>query len=62
MLMADFDTARKMISKLKINHDLSDDVLERVVLENSRELYDSAASGNLHTGDMKLAYDGCVTS
>ena len=59
-LIADFDTARKMISKLKVNHDLSNDTLEKVILETSRELYDAAASGNLHTGDMKLAYDRSV--
>lgn len=55
--LADFDTARKMISKLKINHDLTEETLETIVLATSRELYDSALTGNLHTGDMKLAYD-----
>jgi hypothetical protein len=49
-----------MIAKLKVNHDLSDETLETIVLANSRELYDSATTGNLHTGDMKLAYDRCV--
>jgi hypothetical protein len=32
-------------------------MLEGVVLQTSREFYENAESGNIHTGDMKLAYD-----
>ncbi|MBW0484434.1 hypothetical protein O181_024149 [Austropuccinia psidii MF-1] len=33
------------------------EVLEKLVIAASREFYDNAESGNLHEGDMKLAYD-----
>ena len=32
-------------------------MLETAVLATSRELYDNADSGNIHSGNMKLAYD-----
>ena len=31
--------------------------LESIVLQTSREFYENAESGNIHTGEMKLAYD-----
>jgi hypothetical protein len=46
-----------MIRRFETEYDLSDDVLEEVALATSRELYDNAETGNIHTGDMKLAYD-----
>ena len=31
--------------------------VEEICLATSQELYDNAADGNYHFGDMKLAYD-----
>jgi hypothetical protein len=55
--MSDFDAARRMIRRFETEYDLSDSLLEEVALATSRELYDNAETGNIHTGDMKLAYD-----
>ena len=55
--LSDFDAARRMIRRFESECDLSDDLLEEVALATSRELYDNAETGNIHTGDMKLAYD-----
>jgi hypothetical protein len=55
--MSDFDAARRMIRRFETEYDLSDNLLEEVALSTSRELYDNAETGNIHTGDMKLAYD-----
>ena len=55
--LSDFDAARRMIRRFESEYDLSDDLLEEVALATSRELYDNAETGNIHTGDMKLAYD-----
>ncbi|ORY29557.1 secretory pathway protein Sec39-domain-containing protein [Naematelia encephala] len=55
-----FDIARRMIRKLEIDHGLSFQLVEEVVLAASREFYENADTGNIHTGDMKLAYD-CLT-
>ncbi|ORX36407.1 secretory pathway protein Sec39-domain-containing protein [Kockovaella imperatae] len=52
-----FDTARRMIKQLQNEHKLSDDTVEQVVLATSRDFYDNAENGNIHTGAMKLAYD-----
>ncbi|WRT65435.1 uncharacterized protein IL334_002378 [Kwoniella shivajii] len=52
-----FDIARKMIRKLSASNVVNDKVIEEVVLETSKEFYLSAESGNIHTGEMKLAYD-----
>ena len=46
-----------MIRKFETEYGLSGQVLEEVALAASRELYDNAETGNIHTGDMKLAYD-----
>jgi anti-sigma regulatory factor (Ser/Thr protein kinase) len=54
---SDFDAARRMIRRFEAEYDLSDSLLEEVALATSRELYDNAETGNIHTGDMKLAYD-----
>jgi hypothetical protein len=55
--LSDFDAARRMIRRFETEYDLSDSLLEEVALATSRELYDNAETGNVHTGDMKLAYD-----
>ena len=55
--LPDFDAVRRMIRRFQAEYDLSDSVLEEVALATSRELYDNAETGNIHTGDMKLAYD-----
>ncbi|WWC59962.1 uncharacterized protein I303_102525 [Kwoniella dejecticola CBS 10117] len=52
-----FDVSRKIIQRLNKEHSIDDQLIEEVVLEISKEFYLSAESGNLHTGDMKLAYD-----
>ncbi|WVQ73871.1 hypothetical protein IAR50_003452 [Cryptococcus sp. DSM 104548] len=52
-----FDITRKMVKKLQGDGAVDPATIERVVLETSREFYTSAKSGNLHLGDMKLAYD-----
>ncbi|WVF66798.1 hypothetical protein IAT40_001540 [Kwoniella sp. CBS 6097] len=52
-----FDTARKMIKKLQQAGAVDDGTIEEVVLSTSKEFYLSADSGNIHTGEMKLAYD-----
>jgi len=46
-----------MVAKLQTEKTISDAMLEGVVLQTSREFYENAESGNIHTGDMKLAYD-----
>jgi len=56
-LTAEFDITRKMVTKLRVEETVSDVMLEGVVLQTSREFYENAESGNIHTGDMKLAYD-----
>jgi hypothetical protein len=55
--LSDFDAARRMIRRFETEYELSDSLLEEVALATSRELYDNAETGNIHTGDMKLAYD-----
>ncbi|RXK38815.1 hypothetical protein M231_03870 [Tremella mesenterica] len=52
-----FDIARKIVRKLEQEHNLSSHILEETVLTVSREFYENAESGNLTTGNMKLAYD-----
>ncbi len=52
-----FDTAKRIVKRLELEHDLSPNILEEVVLTTSREFYMNAESGNLHTGEMKLAYE-----
>ncbi len=49
--------AKRMIRRLESDHGLSPAVLEEVVLATSREFYDNAETGSIHTGDMKRAYD-----
>lgn len=49
-----------MIRRFETEYDLSSSIIEEVALATSRELYDNAETGNIHTGDMKLAYDWWV--
>lgn len=55
--LLDFDVARKMIRRFETEYHLSAIALQGAALATSRELYDNAETGNIHTGDMKLAYD-----
>lgn len=55
--MTDLDVARRMINRFETEHDLDPVMLEKVVLETSNELYDNSETGNIHTGEMKVAYD-----
>ncbi|OCF58295.1 hypothetical protein L486_04326 [Kwoniella mangroviensis CBS 10435] len=52
-----FDVARKVIKRLQQSSSIDDQMIEQVVLETSKEFYLKAENGNLHTGEMKLAYD-----
>ena len=49
--------AKRIIRRLEDEHGLSNSMLEEVVLATSREFYDNAETGNIHTGNMRLAYD-----
>ena len=60
-LYPEFDVARKMIRRFEIEYDLSALTLESVALATSRELYDNAETGNIHTGEMRIAYEWYVT-
>ncbi|WVW79731.1 hypothetical protein I302_101701 [Kwoniella bestiolae CBS 10118] len=52
-----FDVSRKIIKRLQQSHSIDDSMIEEVVLETSKDFYLKAENGNLHTGEMKLAYD-----
>lgn len=41
---------------------LDHDSVEDLVLAASREFYDNAETGNLHSGEMKQAYSWCVSA
>ncbi|KAF8337468.1 uncharacterized protein EI90DRAFT_2910408 [Cantharellus anzutake] len=51
-----FDIAKKLLSNSQVKK-LGPQTIEELCLAASREFYDNAESGNLHSGDMKLAYD-----
>ena len=53
----EFQLAKRLMNPKRAGRPLPDEVIEEVCLSMSREYYDNAASGNLHHGDMKLAYD-----
>lgn len=61
-LTSDFVVAKKVIRRLEPEGFFSDADLEGVVLTTSKEFYMRAETGNIHTGDMKLAYEWCVVS
>ena len=46
-----------MIRRLQNEHGLAQETIEDVALTTSMEFYDNAETGNIHTGDMKLASD-----
>ncbi|CAE6418929.1 unnamed protein product [Rhizoctonia solani] len=52
-----FDMAHDMLNPRGIPPPLPTDVVENLCLAVSREFYDNATSGNIHSGDMKLAYE-----
>jgi len=56
----EFDIARRVIKRLDAEEGVPSSMLETTVLQASREFYENAESGNIHTGDMKLAYDWYV--
>lgn len=52
-----FGIARALLNPSESERPLQPHVVEELVLAASREFYDNASSGNLHLGEMKLAYD-----
>ncbi|KAL7422256.1 hypothetical protein Q5752_002902 [Cryptotrichosporon argae] len=52
-----FGVAAKVIKRLQPNGLFSSRMLENAVLAASRDFYERAETANIHTGDMKLAYD-----
>lgn len=56
-LISEFDISRKIIDRLQTEEGIPGSMLEKAVLQASREFYENAESGNIHTGEMKLAYD-----
>lgn len=59
LLSAEFDVAKKFLANASVRK-LNSKSIEELCLAASREFYDNASSGNLHIGDMKLAYDWLV--
>ena len=61
---AEFNLARSLLqpSSGAAAPPLEPSAVEELVLAASRELYDNAESGNLHSGDMKLAFDCLATA
>jgi hypothetical protein len=59
MLSLEFDVAKKFLENSSVRK-LNAKSIEELCLSVSREFYDNASSGNLHVGDMKLAYDWYV--
>ncbi|KAF8609240.1 hypothetical protein BDV93DRAFT_518087 [Ceratobasidium sp. AG-I] len=52
-----FDLAHTILNPRGAPPPLSTDAVESLCLSVSREFYDNASSGNINSGDMKLAYD-----
>ncbi|WOO78903.1 Neuroblastoma-amplified sequence [Vanrija pseudolonga] len=57
LLSGNVGVARKVIQRLQPEGYFTPQTLEDVVLTTSKELYMRAETGNIHTGDMKLAYE-----
>ena len=55
----EFRIAKKLLQNPNVKK-LDAKTVESICLTASREFYDNASSGNLHHGDMKLAYDWSV--
>jgi neuroblastoma-amplified sequence len=53
----DFHVAKSVLRKSRTPYLSDPHVIEDQVLASSREFYDNASSGNLHQGEMKLAYE-----
>ncbi|KAG9128458.1 hypothetical protein FRC07_011215 [Ceratobasidium sp. 392] len=52
-----FEQAHTMLNPRGVAPPLPSDAVESLCLAVSREFYDNASSGNINSGDMKLAYD-----
>ncbi|EJD55577.1 hypothetical protein AURDEDRAFT_109852 [Auricularia subglabra TFB-10046 SS5] len=52
-----FSIAKALLNPSETERPLEPHEVEELVLAASREFYDNASSGNLHLGEMKLAYD-----
>jgi hypothetical protein len=52
-----FDVAKRLLRSPEVKGNLKPPVIEQVVLSSSREFYENAATGNMHTGEMRLAYE-----
>ncbi|KAL4241792.1 hypothetical protein ABKN59_000878 [Abortiporus biennis] len=52
-----FQIAKDILHSHKSNLHLDADAVEAICLTCSQEFYDNASSGNLHFGEMKLAYE-----
>jgi neuroblastoma-amplified sequence len=55
--LTEFRVAKSVLRKSRTVYLSNPQVVEGQVLASSREFYDNASSGNLHQGDMKLAYE-----
>jgi Secretory pathway protein Sec39 len=55
----EFNIAKKLLQNPNVKK-VDAKTIENLCLTVSREFYDNASSGNLHHGDMKLAYDWSV--
>ena len=53
----DFSVAKRLKGRGTVAKYLPGAVVEEICLNVSRELYDNASSGNMHRGEMKLAYE-----
>ncbi len=56
MFHKEFDIAKALLNNPQVKK-LGLQTIEEICLIASREFYDNSESGNMHTGDMKLAYD-----
>ncbi|CEQ38691.1 SPOSA6832_00144, partial [Sporobolomyces salmonicolor] len=52
-----FGLARTLLNPSSTNAPLESRVVEELVISASREFYDNAEEGNLHKGEMKMAFD-----
>ncbi|TXT11031.1 hypothetical protein VHUM_01782 [Vanrija humicola] len=57
LLSGNFHVAKKVIQRLQPEGYFTPQALEDVVLATSEAFYMRAETGNIHTGDMKLAYE-----
>lgn len=57
-----FSLARRLLQEHAGAQELDAAAQEQLVVDTARELYDNAESGNMNSGNMKLAYEWCVRS